>query len=82
MRVYALTTHCSWAMPPPKVAPICLTATLTTVTSSWITANPALAAISVAVCGHRPGCRVTAGGVRVSDVIMHPTLGPQYLNAY
>jgi hypothetical protein len=45
-------------MPPPNEAPICFTATLTTVTSSWITANPRLAAMRVAVSGQVPGRQV------------------------
>jgi hypothetical protein len=44
--VYASTTHCTPATPPPNVAPIDLTATFTTLTSSWTTANPRVTAAS------------------------------------
>ncbi len=45
--VYALTTSWSELTPSPSDAPIDLTATLTTLTSSWTTQKPRLVAISV-----------------------------------
>ena len=45
--VYALTISCSALTPPPIEAPIDLTATLTTLTSSWTTQKPRLNATSV-----------------------------------
>ena len=70
-RVYALTTHCSPVMPPPNEAPISFTATLTTVTSSWITPNPRLVAIRVAVSAQLSGRRGGAGVVMVAgDEVM------------